>query len=331
MIAVTGATGIIGSHLTYALLKKGYKVLALTTKLEHLVYIQKVFEQYQEDFDLYKDKLQVSECDILDIWALEEQFAKVEKVYHCAASVNYSGKQSIKAIQINQDGTANVINAALSANIQKLCHVSSVAAIQNPDFRKNIHEEIIWKSSPQLSDYAISKYGAEREVWRGFEEGLEGIIINPSVVLAPLLKAQSSGQLLAAAKRGNRFYTNGSTGFVDVRDLTKMAIALMESNVSKERFILNGYHLSYQKLFSALNPIFKQKEPNISIPKWLLNVFRPIASLLNPVFSKIPTLEKSWINTAYEHISYDSNKVKTTLKLDFRTFEDTLAWIQARK
>ena len=114
MIFVTGASGLVGSHLISALIEKGLEVRAL----------------YRKDPPVFKhaEKVNWVKGDILDISSLEEALAGVTQVYHCAAIVAFTPKQAAAMLQANVEGTANVVNACIQHQIQKLVYVSSVAA-----------------------------------------------------------------------------------------------------------------------------------------------------------------------------------------------------------
>jgi dihydroflavonol-4-reductase len=327
MIAITGATGLIGTHLTYALLKKGERVLALTTKVENTEKIKAVFGYYNERFEDYAHLIKFEVCDVLDVWQLELFFKDVKAVYHCAALVSFIKKDRDRLLKINGEGTANVVNAAMACGVEKFCYVSSVATLNNPDFTNQINEDIVWKSSPQQSQYAISKYMAEREVWRGFEEGLKGCIINPSIVLGPIATHQSSAQIILQAKKRMRYFTNGANGFVDVRDVAQMAIALMEQAQFKQRFILNGFNSSYETLFAALNTVFNNPAPSMAIPKWVLKMVAPISRLLHPMIKQIPYITSEQVNAAYADISFCNAKINRVLGIPFRSIDETVKWL----
>jgi dihydroflavonol-4-reductase len=327
MIAVTGATGLIGSHLTYALLKRNQLVLALSTHENNFQKIKQVFKYYNDDFEKHAHQLKFEVCDVLDVWQLETLFQGIDTVYHCAALVSFAPKDKERMFKINAEGTANVVNAAMANEVKNFCYISSVATLSNPDFKLNIDENVVWKSSPEQSNYTISKYMAEREVWRAFEEGLNGVIVNPSIVLGPIEGHQSSAQLVLQAKRGIKFYTGGSSGFVDVRDVAAAAIALVDNQKFGQGFILNGFNASYKALFSKLNILFGHKAPGIFVPKWLLKLVAPVSSLLSKVSKSIPTIHQENIQSAYHQASFNNGKVSKSLNMKFIDQDETFKWL----
>jgi dihydroflavonol-4-reductase len=327
MIAVIGATGLIGSHLTYALLKRNQSVLALSSHESNFHKVKQVFKYYNDDFEKHAHQLKFEVCDVLDIWQLETLFHGVDTVYHCAALVSFSPKHKERLFKINAEGTANVVNAAMANGVKRFCYISSVATLNNPDFKINIDESVVWKSSPEQSNYTISKYMAEREVWRAFEEGLDGVIVNPSIVLGPIESHQSSAQLVWQAKKGIKFYTSGSSGFVDVRDLTVAAIALVDNQKFGQRFILSGFNTSYKVLFSKLNILFGHKAPSIFIPKWFLKIAAPLSRILSKISKSIPIIYPENVHSAYHQTSFSNEKVSKYLNMKFTDPDDTLKWL----
>jgi dihydroflavonol-4-reductase len=330
MIAITGATGLIGSHLTYALLKQNKLVLALTTKVENVDKIKAVFAYYGDDYEEYKHLLQIEICDVLDVWQLESLFVGVKIIYHCAGFVSFKREDKERLFKLNAEGTANVVNAAMASGVTFFCHFSSVAALNNPDVRKQINESIVWKQSPNQSQYAISKYYAEREVWRAFEEGLQGSIIQPSIVLGPINSYQSSAQIILQAKKRMKFFTSGASGFVDVRDLVKVAITITDKEVKKQNFIVNGFNSSYKDLFSLLNKQFGHSPPEIGVAKWALKIIAIAFRMINKIFANVPYISKEHIDSAYEIVSYDNSKVKKELGIDFRDMKETIEWLASK-
>ena len=186
MVFVTGSTGFLGAHLIYHLLSKGKHVRALKRETGNLLLFNRIFSFYQSSPELLPGKLEWVDGELSNVGLLDELISdNINEIYHAAAKVSFQPQDKTEMIRTNITGTANLVNAALNKNIRKLCHVSSIAAIGRGENQKPIDENTLWKASRRNSTYAISKYGAEREVWRGMEEGLPAIIINPSVIIGP--------------------------------------------------------------------------------------------------------------------------------------------------
>jgi len=252
-IFVTGATGLLGSYLLRDLIHHGYSnIKALRRKESSMALVDEV-----------EDKVEWVEGDILDSFLLEDAMEEGQQVYHCAALVSYDSRDVRAMHRVNKEGTATLVNVALQRGIEKMVHVSSIAAVGRRKKQKIINEETIWLRSKWNSPYARSKQQAEMEVWRGIGEGLNAAIVNPSVILGSGLRGKGVGQLFQKIGNGFPFYPPGGTGFVDVRDVVRFMIRLMESDISGERFILNGENRSYKSLFDAIANAVDKKPPEI--------------------------------------------------------------------
>ena len=252
MILLTGATGLLGSHIAYELLQQGKKIRALKRKDSNSTLTEKIFSFYTNEHIELLNAIEWVEGDVLDLGSLEDAMVGITHVYHCAAMVSFLPKERDKMMQVNIEGTANVVNTAMHAGVKKLCHISSIAALGSTIDGSMITEETWWKNNPSNSYYAISKYGAEREVWRAAEEGLNVVIVNPSFIIGPGDTSKSSSEAFGILRKGASWYTNGVNGYVDVRDVAHAAIKLIESDVLNQRFILNAANLSYRSFFDKV-------------------------------------------------------------------------------
>ncbi|HEY1039043.1 MAG TPA: NAD-dependent epimerase/dehydratase family protein, partial [Bacteroidia bacterium] len=211
MILVTGATGLIGSHLSAHLLMQGKELLALKRPSSNTGNIEEVLSFYTPQYKTLFRNLKFVEGDITDIYSVIDALHGVSTVYHCAGMVSFDEKRIKELLMINSDGTANVVNACLEKDIKQFCHVSSVATMPNHDKKEIVDETVFWKSSPDNGAYSISKYNGEREAWRANEEGLPVVMVNPSVVLGAGCWGQSSSRIIDECYKGTRFYSNGVT------------------------------------------------------------------------------------------------------------------------
>ena len=179
MNLVTGATGILGSHVVLALLQSNQPVTACKQKTGDIKKIQELFAYYTPDHQTLFERIKWVDVDICDIFSIEEALQGIANVYHCAGFVSFSGRDRKKLRLVNETGTKNMVDACLHMGVKAFCHVSSIGTLHNLDYMGTLTEEVFWKKSGKESDYAISKYNAEREVWRGMEEGLNAVIVNP--------------------------------------------------------------------------------------------------------------------------------------------------------
>ena len=253
MIAVTGATGLLGSFVVKKLLHEKCEVVGIKRKESNTNLLQG-----------YENKINWREADILDALSLEAALKDVDCVIHTAALVSFNPRQTKKVFAVNVEGTRNVVNACLELNIPRLIHISSVAALGREKGIINLNEQAKWAESPLNSIYAESKYFAELEVFRGQEEGLSTAIINPSIILAPADWTKSSAQVFNYVWREKPFYTTGSFNYVDVRDVADMVFSLSSAPINGERIIANGGTSTYQIIFEEIAKRFHKKKTRYS-------------------------------------------------------------------
>lgn len=328
MNLVTGATGIIGSHVVLQLLQANKPVTACKRKGSDLARVKKLFSYYIKNVDELFSKINWIDLDVSDIGAIEDSLNGVDVVYHCAGFVSFNRKHRKKLYKINEEGTANVVNACLEKNV-KLCHVSSVAAINNLDYKDELNESVFWKKNGMESDYAISKYNAEREVWRGIEEGLEAVIVNPGVVLSPGFWDQSSSRLFTTCYKGNMFYTNGSTGYVAAVDVAKSMIALVEKKQFSNRFIIIEDNYTFKHIFDHIQSEFGKRRPFINAGRFILQLGRIADGFLCKITGQEPTLTKAIINSALNTQKLSNGKLKEVLNEPFLPVNEAISQICA--
>jgi dihydroflavonol-4-reductase len=316
MILVTGGTGFLGSHLIRALVAAGKPVRAL--------YRQQPSPRLQD----ISDKIEWVPGDILDVFTLEDAMVGVTQVYHCAAVVSFQAADRDRLLKINVEGTANVVNMALDAGVEKLLYVSSVAAIGRARDNAAVNEECEWEDSKNNSRYGISKFQGEMEVWRGIAEGLDAVIVNPSIILGAGFWDDGSGSLLKNAWKEFPYYTEGVNGFVDVEDVVQAMIRLMDSGISAERYILSADNWGYQRLFTTMAQALGKKPPHIAAKPWMAEVVWRLEKVKGMITGKHPLVTKETARTAQMKVIYENNKVLNALPgFQFRPLEDTIQHI----
>ncbi|MCX7987754.1 MAG: NAD-dependent epimerase/dehydratase family protein [Bacteroidales bacterium] len=317
MNIVTGATGLVGSHLLYELCKRGKNIRAITRNKSNIKQVEAIFSFYTTDYSSLLSLIEWEEADIRDYSRLCELIGPGDEVFHCAAEVAFSKKEKTKVIQSNIGGTSNIVNACLEKGARKLCHVSSVAAIGKGEQGLPADESCIWDSTQRHTVYSLSKFHSEMEVWRGIEEGLSAVIVNPSIILGPTLSSKGTGALLNAVGKGLKFYPPGSMGFVDVRDVARIMVLLMENDISGERFILNSENLSYKEFLTLAAHFFGQSPPYIPIKRWMGELAIVVSSLIGFFQRKPSVLSKEIIYSAFSKDSFSSQKVINQLQYSF--------------
>jgi dihydroflavonol-4-reductase len=320
MILVTGGTGLVGTHLLYHLLKNDEKIRAIYRSEEKIKAVEKVFSYYTEDTSLIA-KVEWFKADITDIPAMIPAFVGVEKVYHCAEFIYFNPKDYKEMRKVNIHGTAIIVNLSIDAKIKKLCFVGSIAAVGDSLNGDLITEENEWNKELDNSGYSITKFGAEMEVWRASQEDVEVVIVNPGVILGSGFWIAGSGKLFSQVKNGFKYYTEGITGFVGVKDVVKAMVLLMNSEVKNERFILVSENKTYQEVFFLIADAFGVKRPSKKIKAWQTNIFWRISSILAVFTKKTPLLSKYSAKSAHEVSKYSSEKIKEKINFQFEEIQ----------
>ncbi len=324
MVLVTGGTGLVGSHLLYSLLKGNENVRAIHRSSSDLEAVKKVFSYFTSEADTLFQKIEWIEANITDIPALTLAFKGITHVYHAAAYISFNPKHYRKLKKANVEGTANIVNLCLENKIKKLCYVSSVATLGNAEKGNLINEKTAWNPEDDNSVYAITKYGSEMEVWRGTQEGLNAVIVNPGVILGEGFWNSGSGVIIKRASKGVSFYTTGGVGIVDVKDVVNAMMSLMGSSIEGQNYILVGKNIHYKELLSNLSYHFKKRPPKKLAPKWILTLMRIIDWFSAKLFRTKRSLVKATVNSLYSTSFYDASKIEKELDFRYTPFEETL-------
>jgi dihydroflavonol-4-reductase len=321
MIFVTGGTGLTGSHLLYKLVTKGEKVKALKRETSNMENVIKTFSYYCKNPEELFEKIEWYVGDILDYFEMEKQLSGVEQIYHCAAIVSFNPRDHKKMIQNNVDGTANLVNAALENGVKKFCHVSSVAALGSTSDGTLVNEETNWVSAKKISGYAESKFYSENEIWRGIEEGLDAVIVNPSIVLGPGNWNSGSSQLFKRVWNGMKFYTKGITGFVDVHDLVNAMVLLMEDNNFKtgknQRFIVSSENLSYKEVLFKIADSLGKPRPKYYASGGLLSLTWRAASIYGLITGTKPVITSEVTASSNAVKKFDGRKLVSHINFNY--------------
>ena len=328
MILVTGGTGLVGAHLLYHLTQTNDEILAIYRTEEKRIHVKKIFSYYTDAITESFAKIKWIQADITDIPSLEPVFKNdITAIYHCAALVSFNSKYYDKMRQVNIDGTANMVNFSIENNIKKFCFVSSIAAVGDAINGEIIKEENEWSDSDVHSGYAITKYGAEMEVWRGSQEGLDVVIVNPGVILGSGFWQEGSGKLFTQIKKGFKFYTEGITGFVGVQDVVKTMVLLMNSNIKNERFILVSENKSFKEILFLIADTLHKKRPAIKVTKTITSIAWRSSWLLSIITKKEPLFTKNSARSSHHVSYYSSKKIRETLKFNFELIDKTITRI----
>lgn len=305
MILVTGASGFLGRHLLQALQEQPLPVKAL---------------YYSKKPDIHLKNITWQQCNLLDVYEVTAAMQGISHIYHCAGIVSFNPKRKNEIIEHNISITANIVNAALENNVEKLVHVSSVAALGRKEDKGSallIDEETHFVESKNNSNYAVGKYLAEMEVWRAMAEGLNAVIANPGIILGEGDWDNGSANLMKVVSSEFPWYTSGSNGWVDVKDVTRIMILLMNSNVRDERFIISENNYSYLELFTKMAKALGKKPPQHKASSFATEIVWRVETLKSKLTGKHTSISKETARTAQVKCEYDNTKFLNTFP-DFR-------------
>ncbi|MBC7439161.1 MAG: NAD-dependent epimerase/dehydratase family protein [Flavobacterium sp.] len=324
MVLVTGGTGFLGSHLLIHLLENEENVRAIYRNKSKIAKVKLLFSAAEKS-DLF-EKIEWIKADILDVSALEIAFQGIDYVYHCAGLVSFNPKDENLLRKINIEGTANIVNFCLANKVKKICHVSSIAALGDLlDYENTITETTEWNPEKNHSDYAISKYGGEIEVWRAQQEGLDCVVVNPGIILGFTTNwNEGSGKIFKTIFAGLQFYTKGTTGFVAVNDVAKIMFQLMKSNFKNEKYILVAENMVFQNFLNLIADGLQVKRPALNAKKWLLTfLWRSDWILCNLFFQRIK-FSKLTAKSLLSPDIYDNQKIKTAINYKFEAIDNCI-------
>jgi dihydroflavonol-4-reductase len=300
MVLVTGGTGFLGSELIRQLLEMNVPVRALR-RADSI--IPPILAGRQVDWQF---------ADIRDHFSLEDALEGISIVYHCAAFISFDPGQRKAMKEINIEGTANIVNLCLEREI-RLVHVSSVAALGQPKFGETVTEKHYWDDPVKPGGYAVSKYESEMEVWRGIAEGMDAVVVNPSIIIGPNATDRESGRLFRTAAKGVPVYTSGTLGFVAVEDVARAMIQLEDSKISGQRFIINAETWSVREFFTATAKHLGVQAPWFRLSPWMLSLAWRLNAVLRMAGLKSSGLTSDTARSAGKKHDYSSRKLLATL------------------
>ena len=321
MILLTGGTGLLGSHVLRDLLSEGHDVRAL--------------KRASSDMKELKDTLKAEtvewvDCDILDFVNLDKAFEGITHVIHCAAVVSFHQADKDLMDEVNVGGTTNIVALCQKHNVKKLVHISSVASLGRAAGKDVIDEESKWEESSYNTNYANSKYQGELEVWRGQEENLNSVILNPSVIIGPGHWDSSSMQIFRFIKDGRRFYPIGEVNYVDVRDVSYAINKMLFNDIVGERFILNGGQTPYKNLFALIAKEFKKKPPFIKVNSVLITFAYVFESLVSMITGKRSLVTKESVKLSKMDFLFTNEKVRNAVNMEFTPVNESVKWTCAQ-
>lgn len=329
-VLVTGGSGFVGTYVLYELLKAGFSVSATRRESSDLTVSKKVFQHLNEmekssvDFEQINWEL----CDLLDPNAVSQVVSQHHRVIHTAASVSFQPREREAILQNNIDGTAHVVDACLEHKIAQLVHLSSVGGLPNPDKKEELDESFLDSTFFRFeTTYGESKYRSEMEVWRGLGEGLTVTVLNPGIILGAWRFVNSSTQMFRSMFNGLPFYSNGLTGFVDVRDVARSAVRSLNHDLAKgSRFILVGDNLSYRDFLWKVSDALGVKRPKMAAGKKMSYLVGFVAEMWARLTSSKAFITREIAQSANRRTRFNNKKARQTFEFSFEPIDETIQW-----
>lgn len=325
MILVTGGTGLVGSHLLLRLMEQGLKVKAIHRSESDLFKVEKIFSYYSDRASTLFKNIEWVVGDINNIPDLEKAFEGVHHVYHCAALISFDPDDYEQLHKVNVEGTANIVNLCTAHKVKKLCYVSSIAAIGKSMGEQLATEDNEW-SHPHASVYSITKTAAELEVWRGSQENVPVVVINPGVILGPGFWETGSGALFQRAKKSPKYFPPGGTGFVAIADVVEIMTTLMASDIHNERFIVISENLTYREILHKLTTAMDMDPPKKQIASWALELLWRIDWFWCLITNKKRQLTSASVYSLKNREIYSNAKLVGRLDYKFEPLEEIIAF-----
>lgn len=312
MILLTGATGFLGSQVLRDLLKAKIPVKALKRKTS-------IIPSGLQDANWV-------DGDVGDYFEIEKLLSDVDTIIHSAAIVSFLPSERKKMMQCNVEGTANIVNAALATKVKRLIHVSSIAAIGENDDKSPSTENTEWKFSPKSSGYSVSKYLSENEAWRGSEEGLDVLVVNPSIIIGPTHNWRSgTGALFRKVQKGLTHYPMGTVGWVDVRDVSRAIVALYNSKIVNQRYILNATNESYKNVFTEMATNLDMPIPMKPLTPLKIRFLVIYDGIRSVLLNKNKRFTKNNMNSSSKTLTFSASKIEKELAFKFTPLSQTIA------
>jgi dihydroflavonol-4-reductase len=328
LILVTGATGMLGSRLVYDLVTAGKNVRAIYRNKSRISQFEKNIGFYTKATNDISSKVEWAQADVTDYPSMLDALEGVKLVYHCAAMVSFYKPDRPAMYEVNIYGTGKLVDACIEKGVAKLCHVSSIAALGRTENGSLITEETSWLPSKKHTGYSLAKYHSEMEAWRGMHEGLNVVIVSPSVILGPGEWQSGSPAFFNQIYKGLKFYTNGTTGFVDVRDVSETMLLLTnEANFGKangQRYLLNASNHSYKELFGMIARSLNIPAPRYKVGKPLMGLAWRVALLAAKLAGKKPLITRESTQNATRETFFDGSKITAQYNFNYRNISDTI-------
>jgi len=324
MVFLTGSTGLVGGHLIVRLHQSGRSIRALVRSTSTFDQLRLICQFYHQSFEELYNSVEWVYGNTLDFVGLCENLKDVEEVYHCAAVVSFNSRNKKELLRTNIQGTANMVDASLKCGVSRFCFISSIGALGNAEKGEFINEKTPWKNDGKVSAYSESKFRSELQAWRGYNEGLNMVIVNPGVILGPGAPDKGSLLLFKVGREGLPFYTKATTGYVDVRDVCRAATELMDKKIYGKHFILVSDSIDNRDLFSMIATEFNAKPPRFEAGKTILTLAAFFSEAYGLLTGKMPQLTMETVKSVQKPQKYSNQLIRKTLNFNFISLQQSI-------
>lgn len=321
MIFVSGATGLVGSHLLFELCQTKTKIRATYRDKSRMENVKHVFRYYSDDADMFFEKIEWIPLNLFELEDVIKATKDCSQIYHCAAIVSFNPAKKEETIRLNEQMTKNMIEAALFHSIFDFCHISSIATLGRIPNNGYIDETSKYDKSESHSAYSIGKHKAELLVLDAQNRGLKPLIVKPSVIIGPGWWKEGSGKFYSVINSGLPFYTHGRTGFVDVRDVAKAMVMLMDANIRNTNFLISAQNMSYQDLFTKIALSIQKKPPRIKISAFVSKIVWPFAEFFAAITRKEPVMNRYTAKSSQSKNEFSGEKLTKTIDFKYRNMD----------
>ncbi|MDX1331812.1 MAG: NAD-dependent epimerase/dehydratase family protein [Robiginitalea sp.] len=321
MVFVTGGSGLVGSHLMLDLLRSGQQVRALCRPGSNLGRVRDLFRWYGSQAAALYERIEWVTGDLTDIPSLDIAMDGATAVYHCGALISFDPADRNRLLKVNQEGTRNIVNICLHKKISRLYYTSSIATIGGTS--GTVSENDLW-DPVHTNVYATSKYLAEMEVWRGGQEGLQTVIVNPGVILGPGFWSEGSGKLFSRVAAGLKWAPPGGTGFVGVWDVIKSLNDLGDRQCLNERFVLVTENLEYALILEKIARLLEVPPPKAVLTGWQLEALWRLDWVRSHLGGGKRRLSRALARSLQMPVAYSSEKITERIGFRFRPLEEVL-------
>lgn len=317
---VTGGTGFVGSHIVRQLNAAGHDVRVLhrqTSKLDAL----------------HGLAYETTIGTLGDFDALRRACEGVEWVFHVAAVADYWRAEQRRLYQVNVGGTQQMLRAARAAEVKRVVFTSSAAAVGLRDDRP-ADENATFNLPPQAFPYGYSKYLAEEVVRDFVAEGLDAVIVNPTVIMGPGDLNMISGSFIKQIKRLGRWVpvTSGGIAVVDVRDVARWHVEAAQKGTTGERYILSAANYSYQAWYGMIADVVGVEAPTLTVPDFVAPLTARLIELARRLGLPTP-VDATQTRMGIRKVYFDASKawaVFSPPQIDMRrSLDETYQWYRS--